>query len=233
MDGAVPLRGLDLRLDDRAWGFAEEQRLKIARHWRALIAEKPFLWNGDVLICTAHRIEDGRLSARFCRTDYASFVAWRDWGWPDREACNCFGVPAVVSSDGILLMGTMGPHTLNHGMAYPPSGSLEGRDIGPERRIDIEGSMAKELREETGLDLGLATPGRMIAVSDGRRLAVARRFDMPMVFGDMENVFRAHAAAGGEQELSDVFGIRSADHAGGNVPAYARTIIGALLLGGA
>ena len=164
-----------------AWDFAVRERQRIADYWRDLVAGNPALWNGDMLVGFDPAIAGGRLSLRLRSTDFASFVAWRDWGFADPSAWNCFATPVIVSGDGAILHGVMAAHTLNAGLAYPPSGSLESRDIGPGGRIDLEGSMASEVREETGLDLGEGRAGDLFAVFEARRLAVARlyRFDAP------------------------------------------------------
>ncbi len=46
------------------------------------------------------------------------------------------------------------------GKAYPPSGTLEPKDVRPEDgTVDIAGNMRTELLEETGFDLNEARPG--------------------------------------------------------------------------
>ncbi|MCB1380063.1 MAG: NUDIX hydrolase [Alphaproteobacteria bacterium] len=220
-----PIVAADLRLDEGGWDFAEAERAAIAAHWRAVIAEKPFLWNGKVLICTGAAVNDGVLSARLALTDFASFVACRDWGWPDPGASSCFAVPAVVSADGALLVGIMGPRTLNEGKAYPPSGSLEPRDVAADGRVDLRASMVAELREETGLDLGQAAAGPMVAIFEGPRLAVAQRHDLPLDFAEMEAVFQLHNAAEEDPELSAIEAIRNRSQIDSRMPFYAQEII--------
>src|SRR5689334_10916768 len=121
----VPISSLDLHLHPGAWPFAEAEKLRITEHWRKLAEANPRIWNGDVLICTGAKIADAVLTGRFLKTDYASFVAWRDWGWPDKSVSNLFGSAIVHSADGALLYGRMAGHTLNPGKIYPPGGPLE------------------------------------------------------------------------------------------------------------
>ncbi len=96
----VPVDRLDLALTEEGWPFATRHAAEIARHWQSVIAERPQLWNGEVLLSTGAEVEDRVFRARLVRTDYASFIAWRDWGRPDGSVRNCFGVPAAFSSDG-------------------------------------------------------------------------------------------------------------------------------------
>ena len=217
--------GFDLRLSPGKWEFADAERHAIDRHWAAIIAEKPFLWNGAVLICTSAEVADGTLRAVLARTDFASFIAWRDWGWPDRAARNCFCVPAVMSADGALLLGLMSERTLNHGKVYPPSGSLEPRDVRPDGTIDVFGSMAAELAEETGLRLADATPAEALAIFDGQRLALVQRFDHPFCFAAMEATFAAHRERDTHRELDAILAITSASQIDARMPVYAQELI--------
>lgn len=224
MMDVITLQSVELQVTPERWRFAEAERTAIDQHWQRLVVEKPFLWNGRVLICTRHEIVNACLRALFSETGYASFVAWRDFGWPDRAAVNCFGVPAIVSADGALVMGLMGEHTLNGGQVYPPSGSLEPRDVSAEGTVDIEGSMRVEVREETGLDLGLGRAGQTFAVRDGQRLAVVRRFDMPMPFAEVADTFRRHTAGDAAPELASLVAIRSESDVPPGAMEYVRAI---------
>lgn len=220
-----PISNLSLRCSDEPWRFAAEHRGEIDQHWAEVTAMKPDLWNGDVLLCTKAEVKGGKLAATFAKADYASFVAWRDWGRPDVKAWSCFGVPAVFSSDGALLVGVMSPWTLNAGKAYPPSGSLEPRDVLSDGSVDLMGSMVTELREETGLDLAHAEAGEMVAIFEGQRIAVTRRHDFPLPFEDIEQRFTRHNAAESKPELARIEGVRSASQIDSRMPPYAQEII--------
>ena len=73
----------DLRLGPKVWAFAETRREEIDAHFRATQAVKPALWNGRVLLLHDYAVTDGVMFGAFLETDFASFLAWRDWGWPD------------------------------------------------------------------------------------------------------------------------------------------------------
>ena len=185
----------------------------------------PRLWNGRTLICTMAAVEQGAFRAELAEIDYASFVAWRDWGRPDHSVVNCFGVPAVFSSDGALLLGVMSGSTLNAGKAYPPSGSLEPKDVRPDGTVDILANMRSELLEETGLDLVHATPGPMAVIFEGPRLAVVRRFDLGLSFAEIERRFESHAADDPHAELSGVEALRRASQTNSRMPPYVAEIM--------
>lgn len=220
-----PITSLDLRLSGEPWRFAAENRQAIEAHWNAVFAAKPTLWNGRTLLCRNARVESGRFRGEFIETDYASFVAWRDWGRPDTSVVNCFGVPAVFSSDGALLIGVMGHWTLNGGRAYPPSGTLEPRDVTPDGSVDVIGNMKVELLEETGLDLAEARAGAMAAIFEGPRLAIVQRHDFPLSFAEMEHRFAAHKAVDQHPELERIEPVWKGGSADHRMPAFVAEII--------
>ena len=215
---AEPVSAFDLRCTGGQWRFEAEQRDAIARHWESIIAANPKLWNGRTLICTSAEVDGGVFRAELAEIDYASFVAWRDWGRPDSSVVNCFGVPAVFSSDGALLIGVMSATTLNAGRAYPPSGSLEPKDVRLDGSVDILGNMRTELLEETGLDLAEATPGPMGVIFEGPRLAVVQRFDLAQSFAEIERRFALHADA--HAELTAIEALRHAAQVDQRMPGY-------------
>ena len=219
----------DLRLEPGGWPFAVAERDRIADHWRAIAAANPYVWNGGVLICTAAAVSGGKLTARFAASDYASFVTWRDWGWPDAAARNCFGVAVVVSSDGALLYGIMDKATLNPGRSFPPSGSLEPRDVLADGIVDIAGSMQRELMEETGLDFAATRTGETMAIFDGRRLAVVRIGHSPETYDELAARAARHIAGQSLPELTRVEPIRSLADIGPRMPPYAQEIARQLL----
>ena len=125
----VPLRRIELAFAQRAWPFAEAHRAAVEAHFAAARRAKPKLWNGRTLLLHQHAIERGVFRGVCLETDFASFLAWRDWDFPDASVRNCFGMAALRSSDGAFLLGVMGPHTANAGKCYFPSGSLDPSEL--------------------------------------------------------------------------------------------------------
>ncbi|MGY3444032.1 MULTISPECIES: NUDIX hydrolase [unclassified Bradyrhizobium] len=141
---------LDLALQRRPWPFADQRRVEIDAHFAEQQRLNPNLWNGRVLLGRDPVFAGERLSASYFETDFASFLAWRDWGFPDKEIFNGFGMGALLSSDGAFVCGVMGEQTANAGRIYFPSGTPDLDDIRGET-VDIAGSVMRELEEETGL----------------------------------------------------------------------------------
>ena len=76
------------------------------------------MWNGRVLLLRRGEIAGGVLSGAYSEVDFASFIAWRDWGFPDKSVRNCFAMAALRSADGAFLLGEMGAHTATAGQIY-------------------------------------------------------------------------------------------------------------------
>jgi 8-oxo-dGTP pyrophosphatase MutT (NUDIX family) len=141
---------LDLPVQPWSWPFAEARRAEILAHFAEQQRDKPKLWNGRVLLGRHPVFAGGRLTASYFETDFASFLAWRDWGFPDKDVFNGFGMGALRCSDGAFVLGEMSEHTANAGRIYFPAGTPDLDDV-VDGTVDISGSVARELEEETGL----------------------------------------------------------------------------------
>jgi hypothetical protein len=200
----VPLVRLDLVYAPWAWPFAQERRADIEAHFEARRRRASGIWNGRVLLLRSHAIEDGVLRGAFFDTDFASFLAWRDWGAPDPTVLNCFALGALRANDGAFLLGVMGAHTASAGSIYFPCGTPDLGDV-VDDRVDLEGSIRREIAEETGLggQQFHAVPG-WHAILDGSLIAVARLLDVPHTGAEMHARARAHLAGERTPELADV-----------------------------
>ena len=141
---------LDLTVEPWVWPFARDDQTAIARHFAAEQARKPTLYNGKVLLMREPGFAGRTLSGRYFKTDFASFLSWRDFGFPGEGVCNAFGMGALRGADGTFLLGEMAAHTANAGKIYFPSGTPDLNDVVGDR-VDIAGSIAREVAEETGL----------------------------------------------------------------------------------
>jgi len=141
---------LDLRLKPWRWPFAEQRRGEIDAHFARAQRDTPQLWNGRVLLARDPRLIDDVFAADYFETDFASFLAWRDWGFPDPSVFNGFGMGALRGCDGAYVLGEMAAHTANPGKIYFPAGTPDRSDLAGDM-VDIAGSVTREVAEETGL----------------------------------------------------------------------------------
>jgi 8-oxo-dGTP pyrophosphatase MutT (NUDIX family) len=200
----VRLARAELRFAPRPWPFAQERRAEIDAHFAGLSRDNPHAFNGRVLMLHTFAIEDAVLHGAYYETDFASFIAWRDWGWPDESVRNCFGQAALRAADGAFLLGVMGGHTMNAGRIYFPSGTPDPKDIVGDE-VDLDGSVLRELTEETGLtlaDVFLATGWH--AVLAGPRLAMLKPVRSPLSAEALRARILAHMAGEAHPELADV-----------------------------
>lgn len=143
---------VEIAVEPWPWGFAAERRAEIDRHFATRQRERPGLWNGRVLLLHRYAVNDGALRGACFETDYASFLAWRDWEFPDASVLNFFAAAAVRTADGAYLVGEMAPSTAGAGQLLFPCGTPDPSDLAG-GKVDLAGSLGRELQEETGLDI--------------------------------------------------------------------------------
>ena len=146
------------------------------RYFAAQQCERPALWNGRMLLMHRYVRENRVLRGASFETDYASFLAWRDWGCPAAGVFNVFAAAALQSADGAFLLGQMAPFTSSAGQWVFPCGTLDPDDISAAGMLDLVGSVGRELLEETGLDIGVCqVESGWTMVRDGRFVALMKR----------------------------------------------------------
>lgn len=142
--------------ETHAWTFERDRAEEIEAHWQRRVASNPHLFDGRVLLMRQPEMLETKGSRRLQGTcfglAYKSFIAWRDFGFPDAAVANVFGMAALRSVDGAFLLGEMGCTTANAGRIYFPAGTPDPDDL-KDGYIDFESSVLRELKEETGLGL--------------------------------------------------------------------------------
>jgi 8-oxo-dGTP pyrophosphatase MutT (NUDIX family) len=209
--------------EPREWTFARERQSEIKAHWATLQAENPMLFDGRVLLQYERRIADGIFHGRYLATDYSAFLAWRDFGWPDKEVCNGFSMAALRAKDGAFLLGEMGAHTANPGKVYFAAGTPDPEDITPRGEVDLLGSLMRELEEETGLTPDEVTvEDGWTAVFEGQRVAFMRPVSLDMEAEPARALILSRLAAQASPELADIRIVRStADIDKARMPPFA------------
>ena len=216
---------LDLAVRPIAWPFAEERRAEIAVHFAEKQRERPKIWNGRVLLGRDAVFTDGHLAATYFETDFASFLAWRDWGFPDKAVFNGFGMGALRAADGAFVMGEMAQHTANAGRIYFPSGTPDLDDV-RDGALDIPGSVVRELGEETGLTTAdyWAEPDWHCVVT-GPSIAMIQVLNLS-VPGDVARArIEANLAREDEPELSAIHLVRGMSDLTPSMPRFVTAFV--------
>ena len=212
---------LELKVKPYAWPFAEARRDEIAAHFAEKRRRTPEIWNGRGLLARNARRSGDHLAADFFETDFANFLAWRDWGFPDPDVFNGFGMGALRSSDGAFLLGEMGEHTSNAGRIYFPAGTPDPDDV-RDGAVDIAGSVVRELAEETGIgESDYTKDGVWTCVFTRASIAMIRILPIAMSGEALLTKVEAYLAREIRPELSAVRLVRSASDL---VPAMPRFV---------
>ncbi|WP_420132283.1 NUDIX hydrolase [Rhodopseudomonas sp.] len=200
---------LDLWVGDHAWPFAEKRRPDIDAHFTERQSDKPELWNGRVLLGRQPRFDGVYFSAEYFETDFASFMAWRDWGFPDASVFNGFGMGVIRARDGAIVLGVMGAHTANAGKVYFAGGTPDPSDV-RNRRLEIASSVAREVKEETGLTrLDYHAADHWHCVEAGPLVAMLRILDVDQPGDALKARIEAFLARETKPELSGIHLVRS------------------------
>jgi len=146
----VRIERLDLAYAPRPWPFAQSRRAEIDAHFAKRKAERPAMFNGQVLVLYDHQVDGAVFRGSYLKTDYASFISWIDWGHPEVGVRDCFSQGALRSADGAFLLGVMGKQTANAGQIYFPAGTPDPSDVRGDA-VDLTASVWREVEEETGL----------------------------------------------------------------------------------
>jgi 8-oxo-dGTP pyrophosphatase MutT (NUDIX family) len=170
------LDGVEIAVEPWTWPFAQARRADIDRHFAGQQRGRPALWNGRMLMLHRYARENRVLRGASFETDYASFLAWRDWDCPAVGVFNVFAAAALQSADGAFLLGQMAPFTSSAGKWVFPCGTLDPHDISSAGMLDLVSSVGRELFEETGLDIDACEvePGWTL-VRDGQFVALMKR----------------------------------------------------------
>jgi hypothetical protein len=220
---------LDLKCRPWTWPFAVERRADIDAHFALQQAAKPKLWNGRVLLGRNPVFSADRLSADYFETDFASFLAWRDWGFADNSVFNGFGMGALRGNDGAFVLGEMAQHTANAGRIYFPSGTPDLDDL-KDGIVDIAGSVAREVEEETGLTAAdYRADDPWYCVVSGAAIAIIRILNVAMTGEALRRKILANLTTHQSPELSAIHLVREAGDFTRAMPRFVTAFIEAQL----
>lgn len=174
-DQVLPVDTVEVCLDPAPHPFELANEAAITANWEREKRETPALFDGRVMLLASLAYRDRRLVGLCHAVRYATMLYWRkNRGAPGIEHSFAFAV--LVSSDNALVAIRMGKHTANPRSVYFAAGSFEPTDF-VDGKVDIHGNMAREVLEETGLDILKARPDRMDHIfSTNASTVVFRRY---------------------------------------------------------
>jgi 8-oxo-dGTP pyrophosphatase MutT (NUDIX family) len=225
----IRIETLDLSVGPFDWAFARERRAEIDAHFETTRRDKPGLWNGRVLLMHSQQIDGVCLRGGYFETDFASFMAWRDFDFPDPGVVNCFALGALQGSDGGYVLGVMSAGTMNAGKIYFPGGTPDLNDIRA-RRVDLEASVRREVQEETGLDPSDFTiDAGWHCLLAGPMIALLKPMRARETADRLCERIRANLAREADPELADVYVARDAASIHPMMPGFIQTFLQTVL----
>jgi 8-oxo-dGTP pyrophosphatase MutT (NUDIX family) len=215
---------IDVMLDPKPHPFERENEAAIARNWQLETSENPALFNGTVVLLSKLSYADRRLSGRCHAVTYATFLYWRR-NRLTAPAEHSFAHAVLVSSDGALIAVRMGQHTANAGRVYFAAGSFEPADF-RDGMVDLHFNMAREVREETGLDISAVPRDEAYhAYSSERGTVIFRGYYLAESAEDIAARIRDFVASDSEPEIEGPVIIRNASDLPDGLMPHMRPLI--------
>lgn len=205
------IRHIDAGLSPAPWPYARANAAAIAEAWAAATAANPALFDGEVLLIAESRVDGDRFEALYRPVRFSQFLHYMRHGEPDGHTRNGFALAGLTSADGALLMGVMGGHTANAGKIYFPGGTPDLSDVA-DGRVDLDGSVRRELAEETGMTAADVSfePGFWMA-EDDKRCIFVKTVRSPLGADELRRIILERLSRQAEPELAGIHIVRSAD----------------------
>lgn len=220
-----------LRTSTSQWRFARDAAAEIETAWQRARISNPKYFNGTVFLIDRLSLAAGSLEATLLRSDFKSYLYWRQLGYPYRGVRDGFGSALIRAADGAYLLGRQRAGNINAGLSYLPGGFIDDRDVAGDGTIDIAASIARELYEETALDAPdvTAIPGFLVTEA-AAQLSIAKTFQSPLDSRALKARIEQHFAGDAHSELDGMVIIaRTSDLDGLPMPDYARVLLQNLL----
>ena len=203
----LPIHEAKVTLTAKTWPFASDHAPDINAHWLRRTSEQPGLYDGVVLLLYNWSLSDGRFTGECLKADFKSFLFWREHGSPDPSVFDFFACGAVHSREGWIMVGCAGAQTAYPGAIFPPCGSLHPDDVSG-TQIDLDASMLRELKEETGLSPSLADVRPPALILDRQRIVYLRPIMLARSANEIAKEVRSYLASVDEPELADIRFVR-------------------------
>ncbi len=226
-DRVLRFRTCRLTVTTDAWPYAVAEADAIDRHWQRRSSENPALFNGVIHMLRTATVEADHFDGAFLRTNFKSYLYWREQGFPAAGIRDAFGSALLRSREGHVLLGRQGGGNLNAGQAYLPGGFIDHRDVAANGAIDIDGSILRELHEETALEPAEfeVRPGYIVTFS-GPLLSIGLELQSSLDAATLRTRILSHIAREKNSELTDILIVRSpSDLEGQAIVPYAAQLL--------
>jgi 8-oxo-dGTP pyrophosphatase MutT (NUDIX family) len=230
-DRVVAVCRCDLRLAAGVWDYAQANASAIDVAWHEAVGANPQFFNGIVHLIDALSITGDTLEAQLLRTDFKSYLYWRQAGFPPAGVLDGFGSALIRSADGAILLGRQRVGNVNGGLVYLPGGFIDVRDVDGNGAIDIRSSIVRELEEETGLTPANVEmqPGCLVTEA-GAHVSIAMSFHSKLDAQALKAAIEKQISADPSSELDEIVIVRAqSDLLGLAMPRYARVVVNAVL----
>jgi len=212
---------VDVRILQGPLDYAQANKTAIAENWQRECQANPTLFDGEIYLAPQAKLEGQSFSAGFHRTSFATLMYWRKDAQPLRP-WHIFGVGIMVSAEGHLIAARMSAHNAVAGRVYFPAGSIDDNDV-VDGRADYATNMAREVFEETGINLGDAkVEAKTHLVTADGSIALFRRHYFDLSTTELLKRIEANLAAQAEPELSEIIPVKQAGAMGQATPSYVR-----------
>ncbi|URK87486.1 NUDIX hydrolase [Rhizobium sp. RCAM05350] len=219
-----PVSRIEVRVRGEPHPYCLSHQTEIAANWEREAAANPALFDGRMLLMRALEIRDGVISGECHIVPFSAFLLWRKTR-PAGAALHLFGLPVIVSSDGAVIAIRMGQQTANPGRVYCAAGSLDPDDI-REGYCDLEGNMAREVLEETGLLLSDAkSVSRFHGLHNHGVVTVFRAYHFAETAAELIERIAAYIVVDPEPEIDSALAIRTADPGQYHYPPFMPPIL--------
>ena len=204
------VRRVTLTTRTAVWHPPALDRSAIDAHWTQRLAAHPSFFNGIVYVLTDFSINGEAFSGSCAPIAFKTFLYWMDHGSPDAGFRDISGAAIVVSREHHLILGCNAGQTLSAGKASFFSGFIDARDVTADQRIDLDGNIARELAEETGLvATDIRRDPRYFVTFQGSVVSLGVAFLSRLSAPTLQRRISAHSLREDAAEIADVMIIKT------------------------
>jgi len=210
---------INLKVSSNPLAFVSSYQNQIDAHWFKRSRENPSFFDGTVFMLSIFDRSKTRFEAAAHAVRFRDYLYWREVGrmGADLDAAplvhHVFGGALLWLRDQRVIVARAALGTMNDGRWQLPGGFIDQHDViedatTGERRIDVDGQIAREVREELGSLAGQATPrsGYRI-VGQRNQIGLVREHDVAGVPEELIEGWNAFVRQDPQEENTAIAGI--------------------------